>query len=91
VGARFRFIGKLFPGWGGIVRCEVLAVRELELLRYDWRNKETDQPTVVTDILEAAPDGTRLTWGQAPRLAGANPGPRRQPERVTAVSRRAQF
>jgi uncharacterized protein YndB with AHSA1/START domain len=62
VGAKFRFIGKPFPGWDGIVRCEVLAVDELRLLRYDWRNKESDEPTVVTNLLEEAPGGTRLTW-----------------------------
>ncbi len=49
-GTKFRFIGKPFPGWDGIVRCEVLAVDEPVLLRYDWRNKETDEPAVVTDI-----------------------------------------
>ncbi len=44
-GTRFRFIGKPFPGWDGIVRCEVLAVDEPVLLRYDWRNKKpTSQP-----------------------------------------------
>ena len=62
VGTKFRFIGKPFPGWDGIVRSEVLEVREPALLRYDWRNKESDQPTVVTNILEAIPGGTRLTW-----------------------------
>lgn len=61
-GTRFRFIGKPFPGWDGIVRCEVLAVREPTLLSYDWRNKESDQPTVVTSLLEEIPGGTRLTW-----------------------------
>ena len=60
VGTRFRFIGKPFPGWDGIVRCEVLAVDEPVLLRYDWRNKETDQPTVVTNILQEIPGGTPL-------------------------------
>jgi uncharacterized protein YndB with AHSA1/START domain len=61
-GTRFRFTGKPFPGWDGIVRCQVLAVEEPVLLRYDWRNKEADQPTVVTNILEQIPGGTRLTW-----------------------------
>lgn len=61
-GTRFRFIGKPFPGWDGIVRCEVLAVSAPVLLRYDWRNKEGDQPTVVTNTLEEIPGGTRLTW-----------------------------
>ena len=63
VGTKFRYIGKPFPGWDGIVRCEVLAVEELRLLRYDWRNKEADEPTVVTNHLEGLPGGgTRLTW-----------------------------
>jgi uncharacterized protein YndB with AHSA1/START domain len=63
VGTRFRYIGKPFPGWDGIVHCEVLAVDEPALLRYDWRNKETDEPTVVTNILAELPGGgTRLTW-----------------------------
>ena len=61
-GTRFRFIGRPFPGWDGIVRCEVLTVCEPTLLSYDWRNKETDQPTVVTNLLAAIPGGTRLTW-----------------------------
>jgi uncharacterized protein YndB with AHSA1/START domain len=62
VGTRFRYIGKPFPGWDGIVRCEVLAVDEPALLRYDWRNKEDDEPTTVTNLLEEIPGGTRLTW-----------------------------
>ena len=62
VGTKFRFIGKPFPGWDGIVRCEVLTVCEPTLLSYDWRNKESDQPTVVTSLLEEIPGGTRLTW-----------------------------
>jgi uncharacterized protein YndB with AHSA1/START domain len=63
VGTKFKYIGRPFPGWDGIVRCEVLAVDEPALLRYDWRNKETDEPTVVTNVLEALPGGgTRLTW-----------------------------
>src|ERR1700678_2325486 len=61
-GTKFRFIGKPFPGWDGIVRCEVLAVDEPRLLRYDWRNKESDEPTIVTNRLEEVPGGTRLTW-----------------------------
>jgi uncharacterized protein YndB with AHSA1/START domain len=62
VGTRFRFIGKPVPGWDGIVRCEVIAVNAPTLLRYDWRNKEGDQPTVVTNLLAGIPGGTRLTW-----------------------------
>ena len=54
-GTKFRLVGKPFPGWDGIVRCEVLAASAPTLLRYDWRNKETDQPTVVTNILAESP------------------------------------
>lgn len=61
VGTKFRFIGKPFPGWDGVVRCEVLAVDEPRLLRYDWRNKESDEPSIVTGRLEEVPGGTRLT------------------------------
>jgi len=62
VGTRFQFIGKPLPGWDGIVRCEVLAVDEPRLLRYDWRNKEGDDPSVVTNLLEEVSGGTRVTW-----------------------------
>jgi uncharacterized protein YndB with AHSA1/START domain len=62
VGTKFRYLGKPFPGWDGIVRCEVLAVDAPKLLRYDWRNKESDDPTIVTNRLEEIPGGTRLTW-----------------------------
>ena len=61
-GSKFRYIGKPFPGWDGIVRCQVLVVDEPRLLQYDWRNKESDEPTVVTNTLEEVPGGTRLTW-----------------------------
>jgi uncharacterized protein YndB with AHSA1/START domain len=33
-GTRFPFVAKPMPGWRGIVDCEVLDVRERELLRY---------------------------------------------------------
>ena len=63
VGTKFRYVGKPFPGWDGVVHCEVLEVDEPRLLAYDWRNKETDEPTVVTNVLENLPGGgTRLTW-----------------------------
>jgi uncharacterized protein YndB with AHSA1/START domain len=62
VGTKFRFVGRPLPGWDGIVRCEVLAVDEPTLLQYDWRNKEGDEPSVVTNRLEEIPGGTRLTW-----------------------------
>ncbi len=65
VGTQFRFVGRPFPGWDGIVRCEVLAVDEPRLLRYTWRNKETDEPTIVSYELDEVPAGTRLRWQHA--------------------------
>jgi uncharacterized protein YndB with AHSA1/START domain len=62
VGTRFRFVGKPFPGWDGIVLCEVIAVDEPALLRFTWRNKERDKPSTVTNLLEPTAVGTRLTY-----------------------------
>jgi uncharacterized protein YndB with AHSA1/START domain len=62
VGATFRFVGKAFPGWDGVVRCEVVAVDEPNQLSYTWRNKEYDEPTLVNYLLDATPTGCRLTW-----------------------------
>jgi uncharacterized protein YndB with AHSA1/START domain len=63
VGCTFRFVGRPFPGWDGIVRCEVTAVEAPNLLRYTWRNKPDDRPTLVTYLLEPTSAGdTRLTW-----------------------------
>ncbi|MBZ9714842.1 SRPBCC family protein [Deinococcus multiflagellatus] len=61
-GTRFRFVGKPFPGWDGIVLCEVLDAQAPSLLRYTWRNKVGDSPSLVTNRLEEVPGGTRLTW-----------------------------
>jgi uncharacterized protein YndB with AHSA1/START domain len=62
VGTEFRFIGKPFPGWDGIVRCDVTKVDRPRLLQYTWRNKPGDRPTLVTYRLEQAGTGTQLVW-----------------------------
>jgi uncharacterized protein YndB with AHSA1/START domain len=49
-------------GWNGIVECEVLQVREPFLLQYTWLGGEKDDLTVVTNLLEPHPTGTRFTW-----------------------------
>ena len=67
-GTRFRFIGKPFPGWNGIVRCEVLAVDEPSLLRYDWHNEGGGDTTVVTNRLRSP--------GRHPADLGAHRVPR---------------
>ena len=61
VGTRFKFYGKPNKGWRGFVECEVLEVREQELLRYSWIGNENAAPTHVCYTLEARGTGTRLT------------------------------
>jgi uncharacterized protein YndB with AHSA1/START domain len=61
VGNRSRFCAKPSPGWRGFVECEVLEVRERELLRYSWVGNDGRKPTFVTYRLEPHRGGTRLT------------------------------
>ncbi|HEV8549999.1 MAG TPA: SRPBCC domain-containing protein [Polyangiaceae bacterium] len=65
VGNRSRFYAKPGPGWRGFVDCEVLEVREGELLRYSWVGNDGDKPTYVTYRLEARAGGTRLVFEHA--------------------------
>ena len=62
VGNRFQFVAKPVPGWRGIVDCEVLEVRDQELLRYTWTGSDGEAPTYVTYLLEPTTDGTRFTY-----------------------------
>jgi uncharacterized protein YndB with AHSA1/START domain len=62
VGTRFRFVAKPWPGWRGIVDCEVLEAREPALLRYSWVGDENGATTYVTYRLEPYPGGTRFTF-----------------------------
>jgi uncharacterized protein YndB with AHSA1/START domain len=62
VGNQFRFVAKPAPGWRGIVDCEVLEVRDRELLRYSWIGTEGEDPTYVRYQLEPTPEGTRFTY-----------------------------
>jgi uncharacterized protein YndB with AHSA1/START domain len=65
VGNRSRFVAKPQPGWRGFVECEVLEVRERELLRYSWIGNEGEAPTFVTYRLEPRAGGTRLVFEHA--------------------------
>jgi uncharacterized protein YndB with AHSA1/START domain len=60
VGHRFQF--RTQPNWGfdGIIYCEVLAVEKPTRLVYSWQGGPMKQPTTVTWLLEAIPNGTRL-------------------------------
>ena len=62
VGNRFQLVAKPVPGWRGIVDCEVLEVREQELLRYTWVGSEGEKPSYIRYHLEPTSEGTRLTY-----------------------------
>ncbi|HEX8868037.1 MAG TPA: SRPBCC domain-containing protein [Lentzea sp.] len=64
-GNRFQFVAKPVPGWRGVVDCEVLEVREQELLRYTWVGAEGEEPSYVRYQLEPTPCGTRFTYHHA--------------------------
>ena len=61
-GTRFQFVAKPYPGWRGIVDCEVLEVREPSLLRFSWKGEENGTPTYVTYRIEPHGGGTRFTF-----------------------------
>jgi len=62
VGNRFQFVAKPMPGWRGIVDCEVLEVRDRQLLHYTWRGAPDETPTHVHYKLEPTPTGTHFTY-----------------------------
>ncbi|MFD9701703.1 SRPBCC domain-containing protein [Lentzea sp. NPDC059081] len=62
VGNRFQFVARPMPGWRGIVDCEVLEVRERELLRYTWVGARGEVPSEVRYQLEPMAGGTRFTY-----------------------------
>jgi len=62
VGNKSRFVAKPQPGWRGFVECEVLEVREREILRYSWIGNDGEAPTFVSYRLEAQAGGTRLVF-----------------------------
>jgi len=61
VGTRVKFYGKPNPGWRGFVECEVLEVREQEVLRFSWVGNQNAEPSQVCYTLEPRASGTRLT------------------------------
>jgi uncharacterized protein YndB with AHSA1/START domain len=60
-GQRFQFSTKPYPGFNGIVECEVLEVRENELLSFSWSGGSLKN-TVVTFRLTAEGDKTVLDF-----------------------------
>ena len=62
VGTRFQFVARPYPGWRGIVDCEVLEARKPSLLRYSWVGDEGEPATYVTYRIEPHAEGTRFTF-----------------------------
>ncbi|GHG51095.1 hypothetical protein GCM10012320_20300 [Sinomonas cellulolyticus] len=69
VGHRFHFRTEPVPAarFSGVIACEVLELREPELLAISWADEsaENDMATTVTFSLEAHDGGTRLTVVQS--------------------------
>ncbi|MEL6556594.1 MAG: SRPBCC domain-containing protein [Bacteroidota bacterium] len=61
VGHQFQFRTKPYPGFDGIVNCEVLEVIEKELLSFSW-NGGSLKETKVSFRLEKNGDGTTLQF-----------------------------
>jgi uncharacterized protein YndB with AHSA1/START domain len=59
VGCRFTFRTRPAPGFDGIIHCEVVAADTGQRLAYTWRSG-TGRPTMVTWVLHAEGQGTRL-------------------------------
>lgn len=61
VGHTFQFNTKSFPGFDGTVHCEVLEVKEHELLSFSWTGG-TIKNTIVTFKLRNLGDSTLLAF-----------------------------
>lgn len=62
-GARFTFETQAYPGWDGIVNCELLEIETNRKLSYRWAVPFLD--TVVTFTLTPTASGTRLSLVQS--------------------------
>ncbi|MGE3808250.1 MAG: SRPBCC domain-containing protein [Gemmataceae bacterium] len=62
--AAFTFQTQPYPGWDGIVNCQILAIEELKKLSYTWTVVDM-LDTVVTFALTPTPTGTHLSLVQS--------------------------
>jgi uncharacterized protein YndB with AHSA1/START domain len=62
VGNHFTLVGKPFPGWDGVVHCEVLAIDAPRHLKYSWANHPGDRPTIVTYTLSPSAQATTFVF-----------------------------
>lgn len=61
VGHRFQFQTKSYPGFDGIVHCEILEVVPLKKLSFSWSGGSLNN-TVVSFYLRAVGEHTELTF-----------------------------
>lgn len=61
IGHKFQFKTKPYPGFDGITHCEVLELKENELLSFSWSGGSLKN-TVVTFKLSAENSKTRLDF-----------------------------
>lgn len=62
-GAAFRYETQPYPGWDGIVNCQMLEIEPQRKLSYKWTVPFLD--TVVTFTLAPTASGTRLSLVQS--------------------------
>lgn len=62
IGARFKFYGTPNRNWRGFIECELLEVREPELLSYSWIDRDQGEPTYLSWALAPHAGGTRLRF-----------------------------
>ena len=64
-GAAFKLKTQPYPGWDGIVDCQMLEIEEQKKLRYTWVVGGMGLDTVVTFTLAPTASGTRLLIEQS--------------------------
>ena len=95
-GATFRLLAPAFPGWDGVVRCQMLEIEEHRKLSYSWVVGDMELRTVVTFTLTPTESGTRLSLvqsgfqpSQKQNFGGARYGWRMMGERLIELLARA--
>lgn len=66
VGTKFKLVAKPQPGWRGFVECEVLEVREPEVLRFSWVGDDDGKQQIVTFALRDEGAGCVFTLDHEP-------------------------
>lgn len=64
-GAPFQLQAPAFPGWDGVVRCQILEIEEHKKLSYAWVVGDMELQTVVTFTLTPTDSGTRMSLVQS--------------------------